>query len=112
MRSLQRALNKDETARRLIKPEMDSLFTSEPGTEDEASGTIYVCRSHSDHPFVAENRDIVHNDWCHHNEDRTPHSQCRDRPDLYDGRCRGWSPPMIYTEINRKQDGESAAPVV
>ena len=27
---------------------------------DEASGTIYVLRSRSDHPMVAENRDLVH----------------------------------------------------
>ena len=27
---------------------------------DEASGTIYVLRSKSDHPLVAENRDLVH----------------------------------------------------
>ena len=30
-------------------------------TDEKASGTIYVLRSKSDHPFVAAHRDVVHN---------------------------------------------------
>ena len=60
MRSLQRALNKDETGRRVTEPIAGPLFTGEPGDETDASGTIYVCRSKSDNEFVASNRDLVH----------------------------------------------------
>ena len=60
MRSLQRALNKDETGRRVTDPTAGPLFTGEPGDEVDASGTIYVCRSKSDNEFVASNRDLVH----------------------------------------------------
>ncbi len=60
MRSLQRALNKDETGRRVTDKNAGPLFTDERGNEADASGTIYVCRSKSDNEFVASNRDIVH----------------------------------------------------
>jgi hypothetical protein len=59
-RSLQRALYKDETGRRLTDPDMGPLFgnTSEPN--DIETGTIYVLRSKSSHPFVAEHRELIH----------------------------------------------------
>jgi hypothetical protein len=60
MRSLQRALNKDEAGRRITDPVAGPLFSGEYGEEDQASGTIYVLRSKSDHPLVAENRELVH----------------------------------------------------
>ena len=60
MRSLQRALNKDETGRRVTDAIAGPLFTSEPGNEANASGTIYVCRSKSDNEFISNNRKIVH----------------------------------------------------
>jgi len=60
MRSLQRALNKDEAGRRITDPVAGPLFAGETIDGDEASGTIYVLRSKSDHPMVAENRDLVH----------------------------------------------------
>nr|WP_153503808.1 GIY-YIG nuclease family protein [Sinorhizobium meliloti] len=60
MRSLQRALNKDEAGRRITDPVAGPLFSDEHAEEDEASGTIYVLRSKSDHPVVAANRDLVH----------------------------------------------------
>ena len=59
MRSLQRALNKDEAGRRITDPVAGPLFAGETIDGDEASGTIYVLRSKSDHPIVAENRDLV-----------------------------------------------------
>ncbi|MAX96351.1 MAG: hypothetical protein CL559_10960 [Alphaproteobacteria bacterium] len=60
MRSLQRALNKDDAGRRITDPTAGPLFAADAAEGDEASGTIYVLRSRSDHPMVAENRDLVH----------------------------------------------------
>ena len=60
LRSLQRALNKDESGRRIIEISAGPLFDEVIEDEDLASGTIYVLRSLSDHPVVAENRDVVH----------------------------------------------------
>jgi len=60
LRSLQRALHKDEAGRRITDPSAGPLFSDHHMDEDEASGTIYVLRSKSDHPMVAQNRDIVH----------------------------------------------------
>ncbi|SES21425.1 T5orf172 domain-containing protein [Tranquillimonas rosea] len=60
MRSLQRALNKDEAGRRITDPTAGPLFSDDMIDADEASGTIYVLRSKSDHPLVADNRKLVH----------------------------------------------------
>ncbi|MBF9044976.1 GIY-YIG nuclease family protein [Rhodobacterales bacterium HKCCE4037] len=60
MRSLQRALHKDEAGRRITEPNAGPLFADQTIDGDEPSGTIYVLRSKSDLPIVAENRDVVH----------------------------------------------------
>jgi Meiotically up-regulated gene 113 len=60
MRSLQRALNKDEAGRRITDPVAGPLFSGQQAKGDQASGTIYILRSKSDHPIVAGNRDLVH----------------------------------------------------
>jgi hypothetical protein len=60
MRSLQRALHKDEAGRRITDPAAGPLFASENAEGDLASGTIYVLRSKSDHPVVAAHRDVLH----------------------------------------------------
>jgi hypothetical protein len=60
LRSLQRALYKDEAGRRVTEPSAGPLFAEQTDEDDTASGTIYVLRSKSNHPLVAENRDIVH----------------------------------------------------
>jgi hypothetical protein len=60
LRSLQRALYKDEASRRVSEPSAGPLFASESEVNDLASGTIYVLRSKSDNPIVAANRDLVH----------------------------------------------------
>lgn len=61
MRSLQRALNADgDAGRRITEPNAGPLFSDETAEGDEASGTIYVLRSRSDHPLVAANRELVH----------------------------------------------------
>jgi hypothetical protein len=59
-RSLQRALYKDETGRRLSDPDMGPLFSGEVESDDIETGTIYVLRSKSNHPFVAEHRELIH----------------------------------------------------
>lgn len=60
MRSLQRALNKDDAGRRITDPVAGPLFSGNQDEKDQASGTIYVLRSKSDHPLVSANRDLVH----------------------------------------------------
>jgi hypothetical protein len=59
-RSLQRALYKDEAGRRITEPAAGPLFADENEDNDQASGTIYVLRSKSDHPLVAASRDVLH----------------------------------------------------
>lgn len=60
MRSLQRALNKDATGRRITESVAGPLFADAPEEGDSTTGTIYVLRSKSDHPMVSENRELVH----------------------------------------------------
>jgi len=60
MRSLQRALHKDEAGRRITDPVAGPLFSGEHAEDDQAAGTIYVLRSESDNPIVAANRDLIH----------------------------------------------------
>lgn len=60
MRSLQRALNKDEAGRRITDPVVGPLFSDQSVDGDEVAGTIYVLRSKSDLPLVAKNRDLIH----------------------------------------------------
>jgi hypothetical protein len=60
MRSLQRALNKDETSRRIIKSVTGTLFSDVTEEGDMEAGTIYVLRSKSDHPIINEHRDVIH----------------------------------------------------
>lgn len=59
-RSLERALYKDDTGRRLTDPDMGPLFGDAPEPDDIETGTIYVLRSLSSHPFVAEHRELIH----------------------------------------------------
>lgn len=60
LRSLQRALYKDEAGRRLSDPDPGPVFSATWEENDTESGTIYVLRSLSDHPFVAEHRELIH----------------------------------------------------
>jgi hypothetical protein len=60
LRSLQRALNKDKASRRITNPDLGPLFA---GIEEEdflPTGYIYVLRSKSEHPFIAEHRSVIH----------------------------------------------------
>lgn len=68
LRSLQRALYKDEGGRRVSEPSAGPLFAgTDPRLADEQdepehlpTGTLYVLRSRSTHPMIAANRDLVH----------------------------------------------------
>ena len=60
LRSLQRALNKDKSSRRITNPDFGPLFSHIQAEDDLPSGYIYVLRSLSDHPFIVENRSIIH----------------------------------------------------
>jgi hypothetical protein len=60
LRSLQRALYKDEVGRRITDPVAGPLFATQNEEGDQASGIIYVLRSKSDDPVVAANRNLLH----------------------------------------------------
>lgn len=61
LRSLQRALYKDNASRLVSEPgAAGPLFSSEVEEGDLPSGTIYVLRSKSKEPKVARHRDILH----------------------------------------------------
>lgn len=60
MRSFQKALQQDPAGRRIIEPVAGPLFADRSEDGDEASGTVYVLRSKSDHPVVAAHRDVLH----------------------------------------------------
>jgi T5orf172 domain len=60
LRSLQKALWKDETGRRLTATDMGPLFSDTQEQVDIETGTIYVLRSLSTHPYVAEHRELIH----------------------------------------------------
>lgn len=60
LRSLQRALNKDKASRRITDPDFGPLFSDAEAADDLPTGYIYVLRSKSEHPFVAENRSVIH----------------------------------------------------
>ena len=65
IRSLQKALKMDEAGRRIVHtsagPLFDTpLFADIKEDNDQASGTVYVLRSKSNHPLISEHRKIVH----------------------------------------------------
>jgi len=59
-RSLQRALHRDDMARLITDPNPGPLFSQDWDDSDIESGTIYVLRSLSAHPFVSQHRELVH----------------------------------------------------
>lgn len=60
LRSLIRAMYKDETSRFISDSNSGPLFSGESSEDDQESGTIYVLRSLSDLPTIKERREIVH----------------------------------------------------
>ncbi len=60
MRSLQRAMNRDEASRRITDPSLGPLFSDQESEDDQEVGYIYVLRSKSNNPYIAENREVIH----------------------------------------------------
>jgi hypothetical protein len=66
LRSLQRALYKDDGGRRISEPSAGPLFAETPPVPDGGepeylpSGLLYVLRSLSAHPNIAANRNLIH----------------------------------------------------
>ncbi|ABD24713.1 conserved hypothetical protein [Novosphingobium aromaticivorans DSM 12444] len=60
MRSLQRSLHKDDAGRRITDPVAGPLFADVADEGETETGTIYVLRSKSNHPVVAEHREVIH----------------------------------------------------
>ncbi len=63
LRSLSRSLYPDgdtPVGRRIIKVDAGPLFGNSIEPDDIVSGTIYVVRSNSTEPFVAEHRELIH----------------------------------------------------
>ncbi|MBA3033562.1 MAG: GIY-YIG nuclease family protein [Gammaproteobacteria bacterium] len=63
LRSLSRSLYPDgntPVGRRLIRKDDGPLFGDAQESDDIETGTIYVLRSLSSHPFVAEHRELIH----------------------------------------------------
>lgn len=60
MRSLQKRLWEDESGRRITDISMGPLFDDHSDENDVPSGVIYVCRSHSNHPLIENNRKYIH----------------------------------------------------
>jgi len=58
--SLQRALYKDDASRRVARDLEGSLFGNMLDQGDVETGVIYVLRSLSEEPFIAENRELIH----------------------------------------------------
>ncbi len=63
LRSLQRALfglRDNPRGQRISDPDAGPLFGGVAEPDDIESGTIYVLRSQSDHPFVVKHRELIH----------------------------------------------------
>ncbi len=60
LRSFQKALSLDEGARIISNNDFGPLFSSIKEKDDQLTGTIYVLRSKSSHPYILENRQLIH----------------------------------------------------
>ena len=60
LRSLQKALYKDESGRRITDPNAGPLFDDIVEDSDIESGTIYVLRSKSDNPDIKPHANLLH----------------------------------------------------
>lgn len=60
LRSLIRAMYKDETSRFVSEPNLGPLFSGENSDDDLESGTVYVLRSLSNHSLITDNRNVIH----------------------------------------------------
>lgn len=60
LRSLQVALNKDPSGRRIVSKDHGPLFSDQPVDDDYHSGIIYVLRSKSKLPEIKEHQKLLH----------------------------------------------------
>jgi len=60
IRSLQNALYKDDTGRRVTEPDAGPLFAATANEGELASGKVYVLRSNSALPAISANRELIH----------------------------------------------------
>jgi hypothetical protein len=60
LRSLQKALYKDDAGRRITNPNAGPLFDDHVEDSDHESGTIYVLRSKSEQPEIKANVNVLH----------------------------------------------------
>jgi len=60
MRSLQKALYKDEAGRRVTNPNAGPLFDDNVEEGDQESGIIYVLKSKSEHPDIKTKNNVLH----------------------------------------------------
>ena len=60
MSSLQRILAMDKSSRIITSTNLGPLFSTTSSSEDFLTGTIYVLRSKSKVPFIAENYNLIH----------------------------------------------------
>ena len=86
VRSLQRALNKDDASRRITEPGFGLLFSEVEEEDDLETGHIYVLRSKSEHPFVAANRSVIHKIGVTGDDVKSRVANARKDPNLSFGR--------------------------
>lgn len=60
LRTLQRDLSLDKSSRRITDPSFGPLFSGQEEADDHNVGYVYVLRSKSENPFIAENRKVIH----------------------------------------------------
>ena len=60
MCSFQKALTLDATARIISDKSLGPLFSNQINPDDEHDGILYVLRSKSNHPYIVQNRDLIH----------------------------------------------------
>ncbi len=60
LRSLQRALNKNEANRLISDPSIGPLFGETSDADDIPSGAIYILRSNSSDTYIQENKAVIH----------------------------------------------------
>ena len=53
-------MNKDKISRRITTPDLGPLFSQLEAQDDIQTGYIYVLRSQSENPFIAQHRSIIH----------------------------------------------------
>ena len=60
MSSLERALQKDKSGRRISENNPGPLFSDQVSEDDVQSGIIYILRSKSEKDYIKNNKDVIH----------------------------------------------------